>query len=443
MSAIDARGEAVTGATDSALDLYEKALGQFQIYANDPVESIDAAIGESPDFAMAHALRGYLFGLAFEAGAQPDVKAAADAMDKLTLNDREARHKGALEAFAAADWHVAANRLDDILVDHPRDALALQSAHLLDFYRGDARNLRDRVAQVLPMWQADTPGYHAVLGMHAFGLEECNQFDQAEAAGRQAVELNPKDAWAIHAVAHVLEMRGEAEAGAKWLKSRTDDWSVENFFSVHNWWHLALFELDHDKIDEVLRLYDERVQADGSEVVLDMVDASALLWRLHLRGIDVGARWQELADRWAPSVADGFYAFNDFHAMMAFVGADRQSLIDDSLAALTKRAADDDYNGRVTREVGLPLATSIAAFGRGDYGRSVEILRPIRSMAHRFGGSNAQRDVLDLTLLEAATRDGQHALVRALAAGRTALKPESPIGWHYQRQAGTTPEKAA
>lgn len=443
MTATDARGEAVSGATGPALDLYEKALGQFQVYQNDPVESIDAAIAANPDFAMAHALRGYLYGLAFEAGAQPEVKAAVSALDKLPLNERERRHQGALSAFAAAEWDVAADRLDDIIVAYPRDALAVQAVHLLDFYRGDARSLRDRIARVLPMWDADTPGYHALLGMHSFGLEECNQFDLAEAAGRQAVELNRNDAWAIHAVAHVLEMRGEAEAGAEWLRSRADDWSVENFFSVHNWWHLALFELDHDKIDAALGLYDGQIQADGSEVVLDMVDASALLWRLHLRRVDVGDRWRELADRWVPSVADGFYSFNDFHAMMAFVGDDRQESMDATLATLTKRAEDNDYNGRATREVGLPLARAIAAFGRGDYGTTVDILRPIRSIANRFGGSNAQRDVLDLTLLEAATRDGQRALVRSLAAARTALKPDSPIGWHYQRQAGSTPEKAA
>ncbi len=434
MTVADSRGDAISGASGKSLESFETGLAQFQCYLNDPVASLDEALAESPKFAMAHGLRGYLHGLAMEAVAQSEVKAAIDGMAAATLNDRERQHKSALEAFFAADWHVAARRLDDIIAEYPRDAVAVQVLHLLDFYRGDSRNLRDRISRVLPEWNAGLPGYHAVLGMHSFGLEECNQFDLAEEAGRQAVAMNAKDAWAIHAVAHVLEMRGEAENGARWLRQRTGDWSVENFFSVHNWWHLTLFELDQGRVDEVLRLYDDKVQADGSTVVLDMIDASALLWRLHLRGIDVGDRWQELADRWAPLAEDGFYAFNDFHGVMAFIGAGRIDDVARVIAAQTARAADGDYNGVVTRDVGLPLCQALADFAGGRYGEATDGLRGVRGIAQRFGGSNAQRDLLDLTLLEAASRDGQWALVKSLSGERTTMKPASPIGWAYRQR---------
>ncbi len=434
MTVADSRGDTISGASGTSLESFEMGLGQFQCYLNDPISSLDDALAEAPKFAMAHALRGYLHGLAMEAAAQSEVKAAINGMAGATLNDRERRHKTALEAFFDADWHMAARRLDDIITEYPRDAVAIQVLHLLDFYRGDARNLRDRISRVLPEWNAGLPGYHAVVGMHSFGLEECNQFDLAEEAGRRAVAMNAKDAWAIHAVAHVMEMRGRTEDGAQWLRQRTGDWSVENFFSVHNWWHLALFELDQGRVDEVLRLYDDNIQADGSTVVLDMVDASALLWRLLVRGIEVGDRWQELADRWAPLAEDGFYAFNDFHGVMAFIGAGRSNDVARVLAKQAARAADGDYNGVVTREVGLPLTQALVDFARGQYAEATQALRMVRGIAQRFGGSNAQRDLLDLTLLEAASRAGQWALVKSLSGERTTMKPSSPIGWAYRQR---------
>jgi hypothetical protein len=84
-------------------------------------------------------------------------------------------------------------------------------------------------------------------------------------------------------------------------------------------------------------------------------------------------------------------------------------------------------NAAFTREVGHAAALAIQAFGDGDYARAATVLRPVRSMAHRFGGSHAQRDLLDLTLIEAAVRSGDQPLAAALAAERLALRPRSPL----------------
>jgi hypothetical protein len=119
--------------------------------------------------------------------------------------------------------------------------------------------------------------------------------------GRRAlVELQPLDCWAHHAVAHVMEMQGRAEDGIGWMIAREPYWSGDdNFFKVHNWWHRALCSTSSsDEHDEALALYDGPIREDRSAVALDLVDASALLWRLHLLGHDVGSRWQELADAW-------------------------------------------------------------------------------------------------------------------------------------------------
>jgi hypothetical protein len=205
-------------------------------------------------------------------------------------------------------------------------------------------------------------------------------------------------------------------------------------FAFHNWWHLGLFHLDLGQTDRVLGIFDAGVRPGASGVALEMVDASAMLWRLRLRDIDVGDRWNGLADSWAP-VADAYYAFNDAHAMMAFVGAGRDAEAERLLKVMENRAGGSGTNAMMTRDVGLPLARGIRAFGEGRYAEAVERLMPLRPLAHRFGGSHAQRDLIALTLIEAAIRDGQAKLARALAAERTALKPSSPFNWQISARA--------
>jgi tetratricopeptide (TPR) repeat protein len=332
----------------------------------------------------------------------------------------------AIAHILCGEWHAAGRVLEDIAIDYPYDALALQAGHLIDFLTGASRMLRDRIARALPQWSAEMPGYHALLGMHAFGLEETGLYARAEAAGRRAVELEPRDGWAWHAVAHVMEMQTRPHDGIAWLRSGIDAWSRESFFCVHNWWHLALYHLDLDDTAEVLKLFDGPIYAKRSQVVFDMIDASALLWRLHLRGVDVGDRWQALANAWEPIASAGNYAFNDAHAMMAFVGAQRPHAAIALLEAQQRALAGTGDNVMFTREVGAPLARAMQAFGEARYADVVCLLRPIRNGAQRFGGSHAQRDVIDLTLIEAALRDGQQALARALTAERSVVKPTSP-----------------
>ncbi len=218
--------------------------------------------------------------------------------------------------------------MEDVAIEYPRDLLALQVGHQLDFFRGEARMLRDRIARALPAWSNDVPGYHVMLGMHAFGLEETGDYAAAEVCGRTAVALDGRDAWAQHAVAHVMEMQGRQQEGIAWMTGNTEGWSRDNFFAVHNWWHVALYHLDLGNTDEALKLFDGPIYGAKSRVILEMIDASAMLWRMHLRGIDVGDRWQAVADAWEPVKHAGNYAFNDAHAAMAFVGAGRK----DSLA---------------------------------------------------------------------------------------------------------------
>ncbi|MGH8729673.1 MAG: tetratricopeptide repeat protein [Burkholderiales bacterium] len=431
MKMIDAAGHAVSGANADGLAAFEQGAHELRCFIGDPVASVDSALDTSPQMVMAHALKAYLHLLGTEPAGLPVAREYYEAAIKLPANDRERQHLEAIRLLTDGRWRDAGRTLEDLSVVYPRDALALQAGHQIDFFTGDSRMLRDRIARALPTWSKGLPGYHAVLGMYAFGLEETGDYAQAEKQGRASVELERRDGWGQHAVAHVMEMQNRLHDGIAWMRADPDAWSHESFFAVHNWWHLALYHLEVCEIDEVLRLFDGPIYGprDGkrSTVILEMVDASALLWRMHLRGVDVGNRWDALADNWAPFATEANYAFNDLHAMMAFVGSHRIKLQQAVFEAQRAAMEGSGDNVAFTREVGHAATRAIKAFGDGSYAETVGLLRPIRSYAHRFGGSHAQRDVLDLTLIEAAFRSGDQTLAAALAVERITMRPHSPL----------------
>lgn len=436
----DAFGLNYSGATEVGFSSYVKAVHELQCFIGDPVGSIDRAIADDPAFVMAHVFKGYLFGLATERDASAVARSSYEAALPLAASAREATHVAALGHLAEGRWHEAARILEDIAVDFPLDALALQTGHQIDFFTGNARMLRDRIGRALPAWQKDMPGYHAILGMQAFGLEEMGDYARAESFGRQAVEIEPRDGWAQHAVAHVMEMQSRQRDGIAWMRANPEAWTKESFLQIHNWWHLALFHYDLGETGEVLRLYDGPIYGKRSTLALNMVDASAILWRLHLGGVDVGDRWAALAANWIPKAAAGNYAFNDAHAMMAFVGAGLEAPAKTLIEVQREAMRGTDDNAAFTRDVGHPLTLAIQAFGQGNYDETVRLIRPIRSIAHRFGGSHAQRDVIDLTLLEAALRADDKALARALTAERQLARPDSPLSALFLRRASDLSE---
>lgn len=437
MTLQDRRGLAVSTRNGASLERYEQALELTASYFVDPLATINAALDDDPEFAAGHCLRAALAVMSTERGALPMLEESVRAIEALghRANEREQAHAAGARTWLEGDFATAVRRYGDIVVRHPRDLLALQVAHVGDFALGQSTLLRDRIAQVLPHWDASVPGFGYVLGMHAFGLEEMALYSRAEDTGRRALDLNPRDPWAVHAVTHVMEMQGRLRDGIDWLTSREADWAPDNGLAVHNWWHLALYHLDLGEHARVLELYDTRIRPVQTPVALEMLDASAMLWRLALRGVDVGSRWQPLAAAWTPIAEDRWYAFNDVHATMAFVGAGDWTQVERTIASLERAASGADTNAMMSREVGLPLARAIAAFGRGDYATTIELLQAIRPHANRFGGSHAQRDIIHLTLIEAAFRGGNLQLARALAAERTDVKRSSPFNWRLTARA--------
>lgn len=426
----DRHGLALSTASREAAGRLDAAGRLFALFRPDPVAEIGAALAADPGCAMAHAMRAALLALSTEQRYLGEVRRSVEAGEALwpQANERERAHLAACRAWLEGNLAAAGAGWGAVAEAWPRDLFALQCAHHADFFQGRKAALRDRPARALAAWGADEPARGVVLGMQAFGLEECGAYDAAEQAGRAAIAAEPGDSWAIHAVAHVLEMQGRAEEGARFLAASEVDWTPGELLAVHNWWHLALFHLDRGEVAETLAIYDRAVRPGEVTVVLALLDAAAMLWRLMLGGVAPGqARWDRVADGFATVGGYGHYAFNDAHAVMAFLGAGRDEEAKAVLRAMEAATARQDSNAAMTREVGLPLVRGLLAFARGAWREAAALLAPVPAVAARFGGSDAQRDVIALTLLESLIRAGERGAAADLLARRLAAKPGSAI----------------
>ncbi|MES2959288.1 MAG: tetratricopeptide repeat protein [Pseudomonadota bacterium] len=437
----DARGLPVGSLSATALAAVDVALWRMMSFYDIPVADLDAAIVADPGWALPHTMKaGFLAGLT-EAAVLPEARAHLDAARGLTHADTPARERAHLEAVQQVldgRWTGACRTWDALLIDHPHDALALQWAQLWDFYRGDAAALRARPARALPEWDEDDPLFPHVLALWAFGLEENHNHAQAEEVGRRALALDPRAPWAVHSVAHVMEMQGRFDDGAAWLRQHQEAWAEGNGFATHLWWHTALFRLEGLDVAGTLRVVDGHLAAEHLQIGLQRVDAASALWRLHLLGADVAGRCTTLLAGWplqGPGEA-GHYAFNDLHVLLPMLVAGDGAAAERWLARCAERAlaADDARrdNHAVAREVGLPLARGLVAFARGDVDDGADLLYAARAQAQRLGGSHAQRDVIDQTLLAACARGSRKALGRALLNERVLGKPLTPLTRHWQ-----------
>jgi hypothetical protein len=423
----DAFGNKLSTRSADARDRLDDAAELIRLYRGDPIAALDSALEADPDFCFAWAVRAAAIGTATDKAllgeAERSLRVGAACVDG--ASDRERDHLAAAKDWCEGRFLDAVSRWGRIAQEHPRDLLALQFAHVGDFFLGQQSELRDRPLQALRAWKTGEIAQGAILGMAAFGLQECGDYARAEAIGREGCAADARDGWAAHAVTHVFEMQGRSAEGVAFLEATSSGWAPESGFAYHNWWHLALFALDHEDYARSLALFDEKVRPQQSDVVMEMIDASALLWRLRLLDVDVGDRFDQLANCWERAMTDGYYAFNDVHALIAMLGAGRPGDAARIVKSLEKRAAESDDNGLVSRQVALPLAQAFCAFSAARYDEAADGLHRIRGRAQRFGGSHAQRDLISLTLFEAVLRAGRGEQARAISAERAWHKPES------------------
>jgi hypothetical protein len=391
-----------------AREACEEALGLFLRGAGDPRPALDHALDLDPDCVPALLLRIGMAVAAKDRAALPVIDAALARLAGLAprLDARKRGHVAAAYAWRAGAPARAAALYADLVRRWPHDLLALRLAQSCFFLVGDAEALHDVAAGAILHWHAGLPGYDCALALHAFGLEEAGDPARAERVGRRALEIEPRNAVAVHAVAHALYSAGDAQAGAHWMLRHRPAWANDGAMASHNGWHLALFRLAAGAPDSALALYDALVAPAAGASAADAADAAALLWQLALQEIDVGDRWNPVADAFALRGLPALWALVDVHAAMAFAAAGRAREMDRLRDALARGST-------AAREVALPLVRAIVAYAAGAHAESAAILAMHRREARRLGGSPVQREIVDLTLAAARARAG---LGRAAAA---------------------------
>jgi tetratricopeptide (TPR) repeat protein len=418
----DRWGVPLQSASQEGAAHFDDAVEGLLSMSGDPLAAVEEAVAADPELILGHVVRAYI---SLYSTSAEGVRTAAKILEPLkgtdlNLGEREVLHLRAARSWAEGQWDDATHWLERALLHDSQDLLALKVAQDLYFFLGESKEIHGVVARVIRAWPADKRGWGYIQGMLAFGLEETGDCEQAEIFARAALHHNPLDTWATHALAHVFEMEGRPKEGVRFLNESVASWS-SSFFAIHNWWHLCLFHLALGEIDEVLAHYDGPIRGSGSREWLDIVDAASLLWRLSLFGIDVSDRVARLANDIEPLLGDPTYIFNDWHAVMVFGLAGHSELSEQLINNNRRRSVGT--NRLVAEQVGLGLLEGFTSFSTGRFERTIDQLSDVRGRANVVGGSHAQRDIVELTLIAAAARAGANSGARALVAERAARKP--------------------
>jgi tetratricopeptide (TPR) repeat protein len=437
----DALGLSLTTQSAAAAAAFDHAVAGYITYRADGAERLAALLEADPDFALAHVLKGYFMMLAYKHALVPAACEAADAAARLmpSATSREQAHLFALRAWIANEPDRAASIWQQIVDEQPHDILAFRLAHLINFWLGRPASMLASVQGVLRHWSDELPCYNAVLGCLCFANEESGHYTEAEQAGRTAIGRDPSDLWSAHGVAHVLEMQGRRAEGLAWLEPLVPHWEGSNNLRHHLWWHAAMFRLERAEHDAVLVLYDQQFRNLHSPLVeaqpdlyIDVQNAASMLWRLQRRGVDVGDRWTELAEKAEARIGDCLSVFTLPHWMMALAATNRDMAAQCMLTAMRDFAQGPGTLSKVVADIALPVTEAVLSHGRGDYARAVALMRPVLGTMHQLGGSHAQQDVLEQLFLDAAMRAGLHDDARLLlerVAGRHPVPPHRRAGY--------------
>jgi len=376
------------------------------------------AIEDDPGCGTAHAYAAMLHMFAETAAAPALARPHAEAALRLAAGagEDERMAAAAVAAWVEGDLDRAGALHEDLAARFPEDLVMLKLGQVHRLNEGDYAGML-RLAEAAAPANADDPHFHA---LRAFPLEQLHLLEEAEAAARRSLELDPDEPWAHHALAHLMDTRGRVEEGAAVLEAAAPSWERCNaFVRHHNWWHLALVRLDLDDVAGALALYDREVRGRAPDYGQEQAGAAALLVRIELQGGDPGARWEELGASVAARGPEHVLAFLDLHYLVALSRAGRPEA--DALSDGIARKARDE--GGVWADAALPLARGILARDRGDPAAAAELMERALPRLVRIGGSHAQRDLFEQLYLDALVRAGRHADAQQRLELRRRAKP--------------------
>ncbi len=406
-----------------ALEDWNAMVLAFLAHGTETPTHLGSLLTRQPDLAIAQAAKGLfsmLMGRRELVGTAAEAHALAVAASPLDLRARG--WTDALGHWLAGSPTRAIAALEAVLAANPRDTMTMKLIHAIRFILGDATGMRASVERALPHHDEAHACRGYALGCHAFALEETGDYAAAERAGRAGLALASDDAWGLHAVAHVYDMTARSTDGIRLIAENDGAWMHCNNFRYHVWWHKALLHLDLGDIAEVLSLYDQKIRADKTDDYRDIANATSLLTRLELEGVDVGSRWDELAAFSEARSGDGCLVFADLHYMLALTGAGKEDAARTMVARVRREAGTETDMGQIFDDPGQAAAHGLAAFGEGAYDTAFRALAAARPKMPTVGGSHAQRDVFERMTVDAGLRAGYLAETETILNDRLARR---------------------
>jgi tetratricopeptide (TPR) repeat protein len=438
---LDARGLPISTASAEAAAAFDHLVTGYLTQRADTPARLSALLEADPDFALAHCMKGYFAMLGFKrasvAVADQEARTAQPLAESATARERS--HVAALTAWVDGELDAAIGLWESILRADPQDVVAFRLAHFVNFWLGRPQDMVASVDRVMPAWSEDTAGFSSILACHSFAHEEAGNYLAAEPSGRRAIELDPGDLWAAHAIAHVLESQGRRSEGIQWLTTLAPHWEGSHNLQHHLWWHCALFLLEYGDHAGVLDLYDTRFRnlaapltVDSPDVYIDVQNAASMLFRLQRLDVDVGDRWEELADKAEARIGDCQSAFTLPHWLMALTATGRTAAAQRMIEAMRSYAAGRGTVAPIVRDYVLPIAEAQLAHAAGRHAEALALMRPAIGGMYRLGGSHTQQDVLEQLYVDAALKAGSTADIRLAVervAGLRPIPPERFVGW--------------
>jgi tetratricopeptide (TPR) repeat protein len=409
----DLHGLVLSTESAAAAEAFDRTVLAYLRFRTDVAVHLRATLAADPGFALAHCLKGCFAMLSQKRanlGAAADAERAAAGLGALDT-PREQAHVAALGAWIAGDLDRALAIWEHILAEHPTDVLALRLTHFNCFWLGRPQRMLQSIGTAWGHWHEELPAYGLAMSCHAFSLEECGDYARAEHAGRRAVEIEPADLWGVHAVAHVLQTQHRLDETITWLDAAEAVFSGANNIVHHLDWHRALCHLERGQLDAVMLLYDRRIRNLESPLVmaqpdfyLDIMNAASLLWLLEAKGVDVGQRWDEIADQAEARLGDCQSTFALPHLMMALAATGRHGAAERMLQALQICGDDGMATARIVRSIAAPVCEAVWMYRRGEYKLVGKLMQPVHTELHELGGSHVQQRVLQRLLVDANAR---------------------------------------
>lgn len=402
-------GLTITTNSPAAADLYQEGLDLVLSQNYGPDAKMQAALEADEGFAMAHVVQAYVLHLqtnvpAARASAEKGVELAAG------CSREEQQIAKIVHSFTHGKGTEAVALVHEHLDEFPTDTLAMRVAQRLYMLGCFGSGVPDFPNHLLALMNKVAPANGddwAFLGQYAFAHHETNQPEKAMDLATRSLEGNPQNAVASHSVTHAYFEMGDAANGGRWLGDWLDGWDRRASYNTHLSWHLALFELAQGRYSEALDLYETHIRPGvQARNLANLQDAASLLWRLQIySGEEPGKPWDEVREVALPAAETPGPAFRDCHAALAFAGAgDAES----TQKFVDRVKAQGEKGDDLSREMVLPIALGAAAFAAGDYDEAADLMGPTYPMLARIGGSHAQREVFEDTLLETYIRAGRY-----------------------------------